>query len=412
MSGAALRLKPGKEKSLKRRHPWVYAAAIAGLDLAPGAAAPQAGDTVAVKDAQGSFLAWGTFAPASNLRVRCWSFEQSQPIDAALVKTRVSEAVLRRAPLRAVSNALRLIFGESDGLPGLVVDHYADQLVVQIHSAGIDRWREHILDALCEASGCSNVFDRSDASQCQREGLMNPTGRVLRGAPPPGQIDIEEHGLHLQVDVRRGHKTGYYIDQRDNRHRVAQEVQHFLARTGRAPRVLNCFCYTGGFSLAAARAGAVHVDSVDASADALALAQSLAQRNGLATSSSQSMAWHTADVFDHLRALRQQHATYDIIILDPPKFATNAHQLDRATRAYKDINLLALQLLNSGGSLFTFSCSGAVDADLFQKVVAGAVFDAGGDALVRARLSAGPDHPVRMTHPEGEYLKGLLLERV
>ena len=413
MSVTAVRLKPGKEKSLKRRHPWVYAAAVAGLDVPDAAAAPGAGEPVAVVDAQGAFLAWGTYAPDSTLRVRCWSFDSTEHITPELAQRRVREAVRRRAGLLADSNALRLVFGESDGLPGLVADRYGDCLVVQIHSAGIERFREPILDALCQASACQHVFDRSDPSQRQREGLtQNTIGRAIRGAAPPALIAIREHGLNLQVDVRRGHKTGYYIDQRDNRHRLALEVRRFAQVHGRAPRVLNCFCYTGGFSLAAAVAGAAQIDSVDASAEALTLAQSWLTLNGLPLSSGQILSWHCADVFEHLRTLRQQNARYDIIVLDPPKFATNAHQLDRAARAYKDINLLALQLLAPQGNLFTFSCSGAVDADLFQKIVAGAIFDAGGDAILRARLGAGDDHPVRLTHPEGEYLKGLLLERV
>lgn len=426
-------LKAGKERSLVRRHPWVYAAAVARLDGAP---AP--GELVAVRSSDGRFLAWAAYSPGSTLRARCWSYEESDRIDEAWLQARVKAAVARRAPLRAVTNALRLVFGEADGLPGLVVDQYDDFLVVQIQSAGVDGHRAGLLDALCRATGCANVFDRSDAALREREGLA-PSGGVLRGKAPPVHLPIREHGVLFQVDVRRGHKTGFYIDQRDNRHAAAQLVAWLRKRQGHAPRVLNCFCYTGGFSVAAACAGAGLVDSVDSSADALALARSNAALNGLIGAPGAALGaaadavadtaadpaadaavnaagpilhWHCADVFEHLRALREQGARYDLIVLDPPKFATNQHQVERAARAYKDINLSALRLLDPGGWLLSFSCSGAIHVDLFQKIVAGAVFDAGTDCFLRGRLGAGADHPTLMTHPEGEYLKGLLLERL
>jgi 23S rRNA (cytosine1962-C5)-methyltransferase len=413
MSAIAI-LKAGKEKSLHRRHPWVYAAAIARIDPSPGNNAPAAGDPIAVHDVKGRFLAWGAYSPQSQIRIRIWGFESGPRVDATLLTQRIRRAVEARQALTDVTNARRLVFGEADGLPGLVVDQYAGQLVVQIHSAGIDRHREVLLDALTQTTGCQDIYDRSDPSLRDREGLPAGTaqGSVLRGVPPPALIDIHEHDVLLQVDVRKGHKTGYYVDQRDNRRAVATQVQAFIRRHGRAPRVLNCFCYTGGFSLAAARAGAMQIDSVDASADALDLGQRQADRNGLGNTGGPVLNWHCADVFEFLRQARSQAVTYDIVILDPPKFATNAHQIERASRAYKDINLQALQLLNPGGLLFTFSCSGAISPDLFQKIAAAAVFDAGGDAILRDRLGAGADHPVRITHPESEYLKGLLLERI
>jgi 23S rRNA (cytosine1962-C5)-methyltransferase len=410
---ATLLLKPGKERSLLRRHPWVYAAAVARTEGEP---AP--GSLVAVRASDRQFLAWAAYSPGSMLRARCWSFEESERIDEAWMRARVNAAVARRAPLRAVSNALRLVFGEADGLPGLVVDQYDELLVVQIQAAGVDRQRTLLLDTLCQATGCANVFDRSDAALREREGLA-PSGGVLLGKAPPVPLRIREHGIQFQVDVRRGHKTGFYIDQRDNRHAAAELVKSLRQRQGRAPRVLNCFCYTGGFSIAAACAGAGVVDSVDSSADALALARSNAQLNGLpatpdasASGATARLQWHCADVFEHLRALREQGMRYDLIVLDPPKFATNQHQVERAARAYKDITLSALRLLDRGGCLLSFSCSGAIDVDLFQKIVAGAVIDAGTDCYLRGRLGAGADHPTLMTHPEGEYLKGLLLERV
>ncbi len=409
---ATLLLKAGKERALAHRHPWVYAAAVARVegDPAPGA-------LVAVRASDRSFLAWAAYSPGSLLRARCWSYDEADRIDEAWLRARVQQAVARRGHLRSASNALRLVFGEADGLPGLVVDQYGEFLVVQIQAAGVDRQRELLLDALCGACGCANVFDRSDAALRDREGLA-PSGGVIRGKAPPVHIRIREHGIQFQVDVRRGHKTGFYIDQRDNRHALAELVKELGQRQGRAPRVLNCFCYTGGFSIAAACAGAALVHSVDSSADALALARDNATINGLASAQdtqaggSATLQWHCADVFEHLRALRAQGMRYDLIVLDPPKFATNQHQVERAARAYKDINLSALRLLEPGGWLWSFSCSGAIGADLFQKIVAGAVFDGGIDCYLRGRLAAGADHPALMTYPEGEYLKGLMLERV
>jgi len=363
-SGATLLLKPGKDRPLVHRHPWVYAAAVARIDGEP---AP--GALVAIRASDRRFLAWAAYSPGSLLRARCWSFDESDRIDEAWFRARVDAALARRASLRAVTDALRLVYGEADGLPGLVVDQYADFLVVQLQAAGVDGQRAVLLDALCRATGCANVFERSDAALREREGLA-ASGGVLRGQAPPPQVPIREHGVRFQVDVRRGHKTGFYIDQRDNRHALAELVKGWRQGRGRAPRVLNCFCYTGGFSLAAACAGAGVVDSVDSSADALALARSNATLNGLASAPDAPGAmlhWHCADVFEHLRALREQGARYDLIVLDPPKFATNQHQVERAARAYKDINLSALRLLDRGGWLLSFSCPGAIDVDCSRR---------------------------------------------
>ncbi len=406
-------LKPGKERSLLRRHPWVYAGAIAQVR-----GAPVGGDLVAVHGADKRFLAWAAWSPESAIRLRCWSFREADRIDETWLADRVGAAVARRRGLAEVTDAVRLIYAEADFLPGLIADCYGDQLVVQMQAAGVERHREVLLDALCRASGCDNVFDRSDGALRAREGLPGTSG-VLRGEAPPEVIEVREHGVRFGVEVRRGHKTGFYIDQRDNRRRIADLVRAFRARNGRAPRVLNGFCYTGGFSLAAAMAGAETVVSVDSSADALALAHANAERNGIAStppSAAHSPAvggvqWRCADVFEELRAMRARDERFDLIVLDPPKFAANHHQVDRAARAYKDINLNGLRLLEPGGHLLTFSCSGAIDADLFQKIVAGAVIDADVECDLRARLAAGSDHPIRMTHPESEYLKGLWLER-
>jgi 23S rRNA (cytosine1962-C5)-methyltransferase len=396
---AELVLKPGKERSLLRRHPWVYDTAVGRLK-----GAPAAGETVAVRGHDGRWLAWAAYSPSSTLRARCWSFTEADRIDAAWLAARVHEAVARRAHLAAASDALRLVFGEADGLPGLIADRYAGQLVVQFQAAGVEAHREALLDALAGATGCADIFDRSDSAGRTREGLA-PAFGVARGAEPPARIAIREHARRSWVDVRTGHKTGYYIDQRDNR-----ELACGLAARarGRPFAALNCFCYTGGFSVAMAAAGG-EVLSIDSSAEALALARENWRLNGLPDAAGH---WQAANVFEALRALRADGRSFDLIVLDPPKFAASHHHVERAARAYKDINLSALRLLAPGGHLLSFSCSGAVGVELFQKIVAGAVIDAGVETQLLRRLAAGEDHPLRMTHPEGEYLKGLLLQRL
>ncbi len=398
-----LQLKPGKERSLERRHPWVYDTAVARVNSRPAS-----GDLVAVVASSGRWLAWAAYSPSSTLRARCWSFVESDRIDAAWFATRVTESVARRASLAADSNALRLVFGEADRLPGFIADRYADQLVVQLQSAGADASRADLLDALMAATDCRKVYERSDSATRNREGLPPASGAV-RGVEPVTPIEIHEHGLRYGVDVRRGHKTGFYIDQRDNRAIARRVTAQLVSELGRAPRVLNGFSYTGGFSLAAAAGGAASVISIDSSAEAQAQAREHWALNGFDVVPAR---WQVADVFDALRELRAAGESLDLIVLDPPKFAASRHQVDRAARAYKDANLNALRLLAPGGRLMTFSCSGAVDVALFQKIVAAAVFDSKIDCQMLARLSAGADHPLAMTHPEGEYLKGLLIARI
>jgi len=399
---AELILRPGKERSLLRRHPWIYDTAIGRVR-----GSPASGETVTVRGHDGRWLAWAAYSPSSTLRARCWSFVESDRIDAAWLAARVHEAVARRAHLAAASDALRLVFGEADGLPGLIADRYADQLVVQFQAAGVEAYREALLDALIAATGCANIFDRSDSAGRTREGLA-PAFGLARGAEPPERIGIREHDRLSWVDVRVGHKTGYYVDQRDNRQLAAELARRARAQLGRPLAGLNCFCYTGGFSVALA-AGSGDVLSIDSSAEALALARENWLLNGLRPEQGQ---WQAANVFEALRSLRADGRSFDLIVLDPPKFAASHHHVDRAARAYKDINLSALRLLAPGGYLLTFSCSGAIGVELFQKIVAGAVIDAGVEAQLLRRLAAGEDHPLRMTHPEGEYLKGLLLQRL
>jgi len=303
------------------------------------------------------------------------------------------------------TGAIRLIFGEADGLPGLIVDYYiADdaskrgQLVCQFMATGVEHWKEAIVQALIGATGCPNVYERSDVSIRQKEGLEPITG-VLAGDAPPATLIANEGGVRYHIDVERGHKTGFYVDQRDNRALVRQYAE------GRD--VLNCFCYTGGFSLAALKGGAKRTVSIDSSGDALALAQQNVSANGIDPERAQ---WLDADAFKTLRRLYDDGERFDLIVLDPPKFAASREHVDRAARAYKDINLSGFKLLRPGGLLFTYSCSGAIDADLFQKIVAGAAADAKVDARILKRLGAGIDHPLLTAFPEGEYLKGLLLQ--
>jgi 23S rRNA (cytosine1962-C5)-methyltransferase len=389
----ALILKPGREKSLARRHPWVFSGAVERVE-----GAPEPGATVAVRAATGGFLAWAAYSPQSQIRARVWSFDDADSIDAEFFRARIAAAIARRAGLDRDSDALRLVHGEADGLPGVVCDRYAGLVAVQLSSAGAERWRDEIVEAVCAASGCREAYERSDMEVRSLEGLAPRTG-PLRGAPD-AVVTIVEHGLHYRVDVAHGQKTGIYLDQRANRRTIG------ALAAGRD--VLNAFCYNGGFSLAALAGGAASVLSIDSSAAALELARENLALNGLDAARAE---WREADVFQYLRELRNAGRAFDLVVLDPPKFAPTAAHAERAARAYKDVNLLALKLLRPGGLLATFSCSGGVSADLFQKIVAGAAADAGADAELVARFHADRDHPVLMSFPEGEYLKGLLLRK-
>ena len=393
---ATLILHPGKEKSVLRRHPWLFSGSIAQLD---GRARP--GDTVDVVSHEGRPLARAAWSPDSQIRARVWSFDPDESIDHAFFKRRVAAAVARRAVLPELGGqqGLRLIHAESDGLPGVIADRYGDTVVVQLTTVGADKWRAAIADSLHKATGCARIYERSDVEVRGLEGLKPVTGWLL-GSASGEELVIEENGVKMAVDILAGHKTGFYLDQRDNRRRVAE-----LARDR---RVLNCFCYTAGFSLQALAGGAREVVSMDSSGPALATAQ----RNlALNTQIDPSRArWHEADVFNELRTLRASGELYDLIILDPPKLAHTAAHAERASRAYKDVNLSAMRLLAPGGLLMSYSCSGGISAELFQKIVAGAALDAGRTARIVQRLQGAADHPVDLAFPEGEYLKGLLLQ--
>ena len=385
-----LTLKPGREKSLKRRHPWVFSGAVHRVG-----GEPQSGDTVEVRASDGELLALAAYSPQSQIRARVWTWTDL-PIDAAFFAARIKDAVAARGALGLATsgNALRLVHGESDGLPGVIADRYGDTAVVQLLSAGAERWREAIADALSNVAGIERVWERSDADVRSLEGLEPRVG-LLRGSPLDAPPVVEEHGVRFKVEVDAGHKTGFYLDQRDNR--LA------LRKLASEKDVLDCFSYSGGFSINALKGGARSVLAIDSSASALESARANAALNGFTTGE-----WLEGDVFQSLRRFRDEGRTFDLIVLDPPKFAPTAAHAERAARAYKDINLLAFKLLRRGGFLLTFSCSGGVSAELFQKIVAGAALDAKVEARVEAWLHAAADHPVALNFPEGEYLKGLL----
>ena len=389
-----IRLRAGKERSLLRRHPWIFESAIAkgGAD---------AGETVRVESDQGQFLGWAAFSPASKIRARVWSFDESQRIDESFFIAACAYAVKARGRFSINSNAMRLVHGESDGLPGLIVDRYGDTLVAQFTSAGVELWKDVIAAALLAATGLTKIYERSDASSRTLEGLPEATG-WLRGQ---GDVELilKEHDWQLAVNIADGHKTGFYLDQRDSRKTFAD-----YARRLDFQRVLNCYCYTGGFTVAALTGGAKHVTSIDSSGPALEKAAANVALNGLEAHRATFM---DADVNASLRTFIDQGQSFDAIVLDPPKFAPTVAHAERAARAYKDINRLAFKLLEPGGVLFTYSCSGGISSDLFHKIVASAGCDAGVDGFIHERMGGAPDHPMTINFPEGEYLKGLVIMR-
>jgi len=412
---ATVRLAPGKEKSLLRRHPWVFSGAIGDEPRRAGM-----GDTVDLLSSNGEFLARASWSPESQIRARVWSFDVDEAIDEAFFRRRIERAIDARRDViapgadvvggpgrlapwqaggRTTGNALRLVHGESDGLPGLIVDRYADVLVCQFLAAGVERWHHAIVTALAELTGAASIYERSDADVRDKEGLVARTG-LVGGAEPAPLVPIDENGRRYLVDVREGHKTGFYLDQRLGRDAAARWCN------GR--EVLNAFSYTGGFSVAALAGGARRVVDVDTSAGALALARQNVEANGFGAAGGGDYEQIEADVFSLLRRFRDSRRSFDAIVLDPPKFADARAHLDKAARGYKDINLLAFKLLRPGGILLTFSCSGLMTSDLFQKIVADAALDARRDAALVERLAQPPDHPVALPFPEGAYLKGLV----
>jgi 23S rRNA (cytosine1962-C5)-methyltransferase len=385
-------LKPGRERSVRQRHPWLFTGAIGQVR-----GTPRDGDVVEVVAHDGTTLARGTWSGTSQIRVRLWTWEPNEALDEALLRRRIERAIAGRAALAAdpTTTAYRLVFSESDGLPGLIVDRYGDYLVMQLLTVGAAVRAELIVAILQELLQPEAIYERSDADVRAKEGLERQEG-LRSGTLPDGSVIVLEHGVRMVVEIASGQKTGAYVDQRTNRVRVAAYCHD--------AEVLSCFCYTGGFELQAARAGARQITSIDSSEDALRQAALNLRLNEVAVPVEQI----AGNVFGELRRFRAEGRSFDVIILDPPKFASNAAQVERATRGYKDINLLAMQLLRPGGVLATFSCSGAISADLFQKVVFGAALDARRDVQIVEQLRQGTDHPVLLTFPESEYLKGLI----
>lgn len=394
---AQLILMPGKERSaMKQRHPWLFAGSVGRLE---GRARP--GDTVEVLADNLRPLGRAAYSPQSQIRARFWTFDADESVDDAFFKRRIAAAVARREALPELrgQDGVRLIHAESDGLPGVIADRYGDTVVVQLTSAGADKWRQAIVAGLVKATGCARVYERSDSEVRALEGLQPTTG-WLYGEAPAEPLAIVENGVRLAVDIAGGHKTGFYLDQRENR--------RLLGELAAGKDILNCFCYTGGFSLQALAGGAANVLSIDSSGPALAQARAnLALNPQLPAARAE---WQEADVFQALRDFRQAGRKFDLIVLDPPKFAPSAAHAERAARAYKDINVLGCRLLRPGGMLMTYSCSGGIGLELFQKIVAGAAHDAGRDARIVRRLAGAADHPVALNFSEGEYLKGLLVQ--
>ncbi len=384
-------LAKGREKSLLRRHPWVFSGAVSRME---GKA--RLGETIDIVDAQGKWLARGAFSPESQIRARVWTFDKNELIDTAFFTRRLQQAQQWRDWLaqRGGLDSYRLIAGESDGLPGVTIDRFGDFLVLQLLSAGAEYQRAALISALQALYPQCSIYDRSDVAVRKKEGLELAQGPVV-GELPPELLPIEENGMKLYVDIKTGHKTGYYLDQRDSRLATRRYVAD--------KRVLNCFSYTGGFAVSALMGNCRQVVSVDTSQEALDVAKKNVELNQLDLSKAEFV---RDDVFKLLRKYRDQGETFDVIVMDPPKFVENKSQLQGACRGYKDINMLAILLLNPGGVLMTFSCSGLMTTDLFQKIIADAAIDAGRDVQFIEQFRQAADHPVIAPYPEGLYLKG------
>ncbi len=384
---ARVTIKAGREKPIRQRHPWIFSGAIERVD-----SEANDGDVIDVVSNRGDFLARGYLNRRSQIVVRLLTWNEAESIDADFWMRRLTRSI----HARDASAARRLVNAESDGLPGLIVDQYGEWIVIQSLTLGIEQVKNKIVEGLTAVLKPRGIYERSDVDVREKEGLPEVRG-VLKGDEPPDRIEIEENGQRYWVDVKQGHKTGFYLDQRDNRRRIKLCV--------RGAEVLNLFSYTGGFAVAALAAGARSVINVDSSAEALSLAKDNMRLNGYAVNDADFV---EADVFSYLRRLRAEKHSFDVIIADPPKLAQSQSQIERASRAYKDLNLISMQLLKPGGYLITFSCSGLVSPDLFQKIVFGASIDAGRDVQIVERLWQASDHPVLLSFPEGEYLKGLV----
>ncbi len=399
-------LKPKRAKPVRQRHPWLFSGAIAEI---PASLAD--GDIVDVADASGGWLARGYLNRQSQIQVRLLTWDRNEAVDEAFWRDRLAASLARRDSLPTLdnTNAYRLVHAESDGLPGLVVDRCGDWLAMQVGTLAIDQRKRMLAGLLRDLTGCAGVVERSELALRQREGLAEATG-VLVGDAPPSPLEICENGLRFDVDLLGGQKTGFYTDQRINRQRVAAYCGAYLVNGNAGARVLDAFAYSGAFGVNALLSGAKHVTFIDASMEALELGEQNLRLNSF-DPETQSESW-AGDVFEVLRDWHDNGPPsgepFDVIVLDPPKFAQSRGGVERALRGYKDINRLALGLLRPGGVLATFSCSGLVSADLFQKVLFGAALDANRDVQIIERLTQGGDYPVALTFPEGEYLKGLI----
>ncbi|MGQ9910129.1 MAG: class I SAM-dependent rRNA methyltransferase [Candidatus Flexifilum sp.] len=397
MSRGRLYLRPERAKPVIQRHPWIFSRAIARIEGDP---AP--GSLVDIYTHDGRRLAAGYWNPRSQIQARILTWDD-EPIDDGWWKRRLSRAIDARQALGAEyqTNACRLIHAESDYLPGLIVDQYNEWLVLQALTLGIDQRKHELARFLLELTGARGVFERSDVDVRRKEGLPPHRG-PLAGDVPPEHVPIAEAGIALAVPIATGHKTGFYLDQRPNRMLTGALIR----RLGAGAHLLNLFSYTGGFGLQALAAGAERVVQVDSSADALALAAQQIELNAFDAARVEHV---QADVFDYIRELNARGSQFDVVVCDPPKFAQSEQQVERAARGYKDLNLHSFRLVKPGGYLLTFSCSGAISRDLFQKIVFGALADSGRDGQILMHLGAGEDHPIALTFPEGEYLKGLLI---
>jgi len=394
-------LKPLKEKAVKRHHPWIFSGAIARVE-----GKPKPGALVAIYSSEGEFLAWSHYSPQSQIRARLVSWnERADPESRDFWRERLEGALEGRRPLAAdgTTTAFRLIHAESDGFPGLIVDQYGETLVAQYLTVGMEERRDLLNGLLMWMLHPITLYERSDIDIRQKEGLA-PRAGLIQGKEPPKYIEVLENNLGFLVDIQQGHKTGFYLDQRENRARLRQAVERRVQLV-EPPRVLNVFSYTGGFGIYAVAGGAASVTNVDSSAEALRIGWQNLSHNGFASAAVKDI---EGNAFEVLRTLYEKGHKFEIVILDPPKFAFTQKDVQRAARGYKDINMLALNLLERNGLLFTFSCSGAISAELFQKIVFSAAIDVGRNVQIMDRMTQGIDHPVSLTFPEGDYLKGLI----
>jgi 23S rRNA (cytosine1962-C5)-methyltransferase len=391
---AKIILKKARDEALLRKHPWIFSGAIEKL-----IGGPQPGETITVVDAQEKPIAVGAYSPQSQIRVRIWSFDPNARIDEAFFLARLQAAFERRQRwISASVNAYRLVNSEADELPGIIVDVYNNYVVLQCLTAGANFQRKAIIAALKKLMPEHNIIERSEGNSLAKEGLT-PTTQLIQGELPTENIVIQENTLLFSVDIQKGHKTGFYLDQRDNR----QLVHNISANKN----VLNCFAYTGGFGIAALAGGATSVTHIESSAKFAEQITQHVKLNGLDETRNKVL---VEDVFHQLRLFKEQGQLFDVIILDPPKFADSKQQLMAACRGYQDINRLAMELLTPNGNLLTFSCSGAMTIELFNKIVADAALDAKRTTFVRRRLAQAVDHTVNTTFPDGLYLKGLWCE--